>query len=261
MRTTKSTGTEREAWIALASTPGVGDLTFSRLLALHGSATAVLDGVGRLPAARAYHNLAGDLELRLRPGLAAAIRSSAANPRRTERQMAALGGWLLTPLDTGYPAGLHDIEEPPPVVYGLGDAAALTGERLVAGVGTRRPTAAGRDLATRIGTRLVEAKVVVVSGLAIGIDGATHLAALEAGGATVAVVGGGVDAPGPAVHRRLARRILEHGAVIAELAPGVQPTKGTFPRRNRIISALASTTIVVEAPARSGALITARHAL
>ncbi len=261
MTTTRSAGTEREAWIALASTPGVGDLTFSRLLALHGSATAVLDGITRLPAAHADRSLAGDLELRLRRGLAAAIRRSAADPRRTERRMAALGGWLLTPLDTGYPAGLHDIEEPPPVVYGLGDAAALTGERLVAVVGTRRPTAAGRDLATRIGTRLAEAKVVVVSGLAIGIDGATHLAALEAGGNTVAVVGGGVDVPGPAVHRRLARRIVKHGAVIAELAPGVQPTKGTFPRRNRIISALAATTIVVEAPARSGALITARHAL
>jgi DNA processing protein len=95
----------------------------------------------------------------------------------------------------------------------------------------------------------------------VGVDGAAHLAALEAGALTVAAVGGGLDEPGPARHRRLARRIMEQGAVISEFAPGVRPTRGTFPRRNRIISGLALGTIVVEAPARSGALITARHAL
>jgi DNA processing protein len=95
----------------------------------------------------------------------------------------------------------------------------------------------------------------------VGIDGAAHLAALEAGGETIAVVGSGLDAPGPTPHRRLARRIVGHGAIVSELPPGSHATQGTFPRRNRIISALARATIVVEAPARSGALITARHAL
>ena len=252
---------EREAWIALASTPGVGDLTFSRLLAVHGSASAALDSVAGLPAGRADRLLAGRLERRLRPGLARALRASAANPGRVPRHMAALGGWLLTPLDPGYPPGLHAIEEPPPVLYGLGSSGDLLGERLVAVVGTRRPTAAGRDLATRIGTRLAEVGATVVSGLAVGIDGAVHLAALEAGAHTIAVVGGGLDEPGPAPHRRLARHIAKRGAVVSEHAPGVQPTRGTFPRRNRIISGLAGATVVVEAPARSGALITARHAL
>jgi DNA processing protein len=97
--------------------------------------------------------------------------------------------------------------------------------------------------------------------LAVGIDAAAHVGALDAGGRTVAVVGSGLDAPGPVVHRRLARAIQAQGAVISELAPGVAATPGTFPRRNRIISALARATIVVEAPSRSGALITARHAL
>ena len=101
----------------------------------------------------------------------------------------------------------------------------------------------------------------MISGLAVGIDGAAHAAALDAGGATIAVVGSGLDDPYPAAHRRLARAIRARGAVISELAPGVRATQGTFPRRNRIISALARATIVVEAPARSGALITARHAL
>ncbi len=253
--------TERQAWIALASTPGVGDVTFGRLLAVHGNARDALASVASLPHGRADRILADGIQSRLRGGLAAAIRDAAADPDRTERRMQTLGGWLLTPLDVGYPERLHHIEEPPPVVYGLGDVAALERPRMVAVVGTRRPTAVARDLAVRIGGRLAEAGVVVVSGLAVGIDGAAHLATLEAGGETVAVVGGGLDLPGPAPHRRLARRITSKGAVIAELAPRVRPTKGTFPRRNRIISGLADATIVVEAPARSGALITARHAL
>jgi len=199
--------------------------------------------------------------MRLRTGLARSIRASASDPGRTERRMAALGGWVLTALDAGYPSKLYAIEEPPPLLYGIGDPAALSVERMVAVVGTRRPTAIGRDLATRIAKRLADAGVIVVSGLALGIDGAAHLSALEGGADTVAVVGGGLDAPGPSPHRRLARRIMGAGAVIGELAPGVKPTQGTFPRRNRIISGLAEATIVVEAPARSGALITARHAL
>ncbi len=253
--------TERQAWIALASTPGVGDLTFSRLLDRHGDARSAMAWVAGTPWGRADRRLAADLGMRLRRGLAAAIRESAADPERASRDMRRLGGWILTPLDGDYPDRLHGIEEPPPVIYGLGDAAALARARMVAVVGTRRPTAAGRDLAARVSQRLVEARATVVSGLAVGIDGAAHQAALQGGGETVAVVGGGLDAPGPTAHRGLARRIAAHGAVIAEVPPRALPTRGTFPRRNRIISALATATVVVEAPARSGALITARHAL
>jgi len=104
--------------------------------------------------------------------------------------------------------------------------------------------------------------VVVVSGLAIGIDGAAHAATVEAGGRTVAVIGGGHAVPGPRAHRALVARILATGgALVGELAPDLHPTKGTFPRRNRLISVLTDATVVVEAPLRSGALITARHAL
>lgn len=253
--------TERDAWIALASTPGVGDLTFSRLLELHGSATEAIAALARSNPKRGDRDLAVKLQMRLRTGLARSIRESASDPGRTERRMATLGGWVLTALDAGYPAKLYSIEEPPALLYGIGDPAALSAERMVAVVGTRRPTAMGRDLATRIAKRLAEAGATVVSGLALGIDGVAHLSALEADADTVAVVGSGLDTPGPSPHRRLARRIMSTGAVIGELAPGVKPTQGTFPRRNRIISGLAEATIVVEAPARSGALITARHAL
>jgi DNA processing protein len=186
---------------------------------------------------------------------------AAADPGRPEHAMIALGGWVLTPLDSAWPASLHEMEEPPPVIFGLGSPASLVAARLVAVVGTRHPTGLGRSLATHVGARLAQAGVTVVSGLAVGIDGAAHLAALEAGGESVAVVGGGLDEPGPAVQRRLARQIADQGSVISEQPPGVRPTAGTFPRRNRIVSALARATIVVEAPARSGALITARHAL
>jgi DNA processing protein len=176
--------------------------------------------------------------------------------------MAQLGGWVLTPLEAGYPHRLHVLEEPPRVLFGLGDLAAARANRSIAVVGTRRPTALGRSLAMRVAARLVESGAVVVSGLATGIDSAAHASALDGGGRTVAVVGGGLDAPGPAINRRLAQAIIARGgAILSEHAPGIGPTRGTFPKRNRLISALATGTIVIEAPARSGALITARHAL
>lgn len=252
---------ERDAWIALASTTGVGDLTFERLLAAYGSARQALHAVAGLSPRRADRELAKALGMRQRVGLAAEIRSSYEDPDRAQRATSGLHGWTLTPGDAGYPTTLRDIEAPPLVIYGQGDQDLLCQARAVAVVGTRRPTPTARDLAHRIARRLVEVGAVVVSGLAVGIDGAAHRAALEAGGKTVAVIGGGLDAPGPAAHRQLARSIARRGAVISELAPGVTPTHGTFPRRNRIISGLAMATIVVEAPARSGALITARHAL
>jgi len=252
---------ERDAWIALASTPRVGDLTMRRLLEAHGSAAETLARVARLPDAKADRALATMVEMRLRPGLARALRMAADDPGRVPREVARLGGWVLTPFDDAYPAALNGIEEPPPVIYGLGDPAALTRKPLVAVVGTRRPTAVGRDLATRIGARLAEAGATVVSGLAMGVDAAAHRAALDGDRESVAVIGSGIDTPGPAPNRRLAERIVRQGAVASELAPGVSATHGTFPRRNRIISGLCQTTIVVEAPARSGALITARHAL
>jgi DNA processing protein len=252
---------ERDAWIALASTPGVGDVTFQRLLGTWGSAADALLAVADLPEPDVDARLASQLGLRRRDGLAAAIRASASDPGRPTRRMAELGGWTLTPMDAPYPARLHELEDPPPVLFGLGTPAALSAPPLVAVVGTRHPTGQGRLLATRIAARLAHAGVTVVSGLAVGIDGAAHAAALEAGGDSVAVLGSGLDAPSPSVHAPLADRIARHGAVVSELAPGVRPTAGTFPRRNRIVSALASATIVVEAPARSGALITARLAL
>jgi DNA processing protein len=251
---------ERTAWIALAATPGVGERTFERLLTVHGGAAAALEAVATLSARQADARLAARLGMRPRAGLAEVIRRAATDPGCPERRMTDLGGWALTPLDADFPAALHALADPPLALFGLGSRDHIH-DRLVAVVGTRRATGAGRSLATRIGARLARARAVVVSGLAVGIDAAAHVGALDAAGATVAVVASGLHDVGPATNRRLARAIVERGAIVSELAPGVMATQGTFPRRNRIISALAVGTVVVEAPARSGALITARHAL
>ena len=129
-------------------------------------------------------------------------------------------------------------------------------------VGTRRPTQAGRATAARIADAVAGLGATIVSGLALGIDAAAHVAAVDAGTPTVAVIGGGHERLYPAAHRGLVRRIVDGGgAVISEFAPDTIPSRGTFPRRNRIISGLADATVVVEAGARSGALTTAAWAL
>ena len=186
---TAGTGTspdaERTAWIALASTAGVGDVTFQRLVGHYGSASAALRAVTDLPSARADRELAAVARLPIRSGLASRIRESAEQAGRTERSMAALGGWTVTPLDESYPVRLHDLADPPPVLYGLGDPRAMRAWALVAVVGTRHPTGLGRDLAARIGTRLAATGVTVVSGLAVGIDATAQWATVEAGGVTI----------------------------------------------------------------------------
>ena len=253
---------ERVAWVALASTAGVGDAWFGRLLAACGSAAAALEGVASLQRADSDRRLARRVGLPASPGLAARLRDAHADPRRTERRVSDLGGWTLTPLDGDYPTRLTELEHPPPVLYGLGRQDVLLDPALVAVVGTRRPTGLGRHLAARVASRLAHVGASVVSGLAVGIDGVAHAATVEAGGSTLGVAGSGLQAPAPEANRRLVRAILAgRGAIVSELAPDVQATRGTFPRRNRIISVLARATIVVEAPARSGALITARLAL
>ena len=253
---------ERSAWLALASVDGVGELTLPRLVAAFGSARATLEAAASLPETRFGTILAGILERRPPADLVAAIRAAARDPGRVERRAAELGGWSLTPFEAAFPERLRAIEPMPPVLFGMGDPVVLSDPPGVAVVGTRRPTPFGRVLAARIATAIVERGASIISGLAFGIDGAAHAATLAAGGRTVAVIGGGLAHAGPRAHRHLLRQILEAGgAVVGEHPPDSIPTRGTFPRRNRIISGLAIATLVIEAPERSGALITARHAL
>jgi DNA processing protein len=177
------------------------------------------------------------------------------DPETVIDQIAGAGAGIATVLDDEYPRILREIPGPPPVLYFRGTLPALN-EPTVAIVGTRRATSYGRDVTTRIASDLASAGVTIVSGLAKGIDGHAHRAALEAGGRTIAVLASGVDNIYPPEHRQLADRMVESGSLVSDYPPGTRPEASNFPARNRIISGLSLATVVVEAPLRSGALIT-----
>ena len=160
-----------------------------------------------------------------------------------------------------YPKSLTNLKNAPIILYARGRTDALAGKLCIGVVGTRDLTDYGRDMAYRMGYELSAAGAVVVSGLALGIDSAAACGALDAGGLTVAVLGSGIDHVYPAEHKRIAREIEEKGVLLSEYPPTVGPTKFSFPMRNRIISGLSQGTLVVEAPMRSGALLTARDAI
>ena len=171
---------------------------------------------------------------------------------------AASGAAVLLCTDEAYPFQLAATRSAPPVLYVLGSVDALQGPQL-AMVGSRSPTPAGRSIAREFAAALARRGLTITSGLAAGIDAASHAGALEAGG-TIAVLGSGLDRIYPAENTGLALRIRSSGALVSEFPPRTRPSRQNFPRRNRIISGLALGTLVVEAAADSGSLITARWA-
>ena len=238
---------EAGAALALRRLPRIGDGRACRLIREFGSAREAL--------AQRGEDWVGII------GEAAAREAASVEPDSgwAESQIAAAraAGVEIAPFaGANYPAPVAQLCPPPAVLY----VAGRLGDPRVAIVGTRRCSESGRRLARRMAGELAAAGACVVSGLADGIDAAAHEGALEAGGATAAVLGSGLDLPSPAGNRALYRRILETGAAVSEQPMGVPASAGTFPRRNRIISALCAAVVVAEAPARSGALITARIA-
>jgi DNA processing protein len=213
---------------------------------------------GRARLGRALHLSGADLEEALR--LRAAIDVAADGARLRDAGVL----WVGMP-DPRYPDGLRQLPDPPFCLFLRGEAEAslarLADGPAVGVVGSRRATAPGLALAHRLGADLARRGAVVVSGLAHGIDAAAHEGALAAGGPTVAVLGCGVDVPYPRRNRALARRVAESGALVSEFWPGTPPAPWRFPARNRIVAGLAGAVAVVEAGARSGALITADFAL
>lgn len=224
--------------LALACVKGVGPVTIRRLMATHST----------------VH----DAFLEAAP--ASSVREHAISvARRVRARCAERGIHLLAPGDGRYPSTMLDLEDPPAVLYALGEPE-LAATPSVALVGARRATPYGLQVARAFGGRLASAGVSIVSGLAMGIDAAAHVAALDARGATIAVQGTGVDVAYPRSHAALHARIAREGLVLSELPPGRAAHPGAFPRRNRLIAALADVVVVVEAGSKSGALITAQLA-
>jgi DNA processing protein len=256
---------EHEALAVLATVDGLGPVTLGRLLVALGSARNLLEAGRDRQAVPLLIGASRDLDglARSMPeAVARAVADAAHESDRILGGLARAGVQFVTLDDDAYPARLRAIEIPPHVLFVRGDIAVLSARRSVAVVGTRRPSEAGRRVAARIGAALARSGALVVSGLAVGIDGAAHAAVVAESGITVAVLGSGHDRLFPPGHRRLADAILAcGGAIVSELPPEVEPTAGTFPRRNRVISGLADATVVVEAGARSGALLTANWAL
>lgn len=178
-------------------------------------------------------------------------------------QIDAAGCWAVCRHSGRFPGALRALDAAPRALVGRGDPAVLDvchADRTVAIVGSRQATSYGRQVARTLASELADAGVLVASGLAFGIDACAHRGALDAGGPTVAVLGCGPDTAYPAAHRGLWRAITEQGAVVSELPPGATPWRWTFPARNRIVAGLAGMTVVIEAAARSGSLVTARLA-
>jgi DNA processing protein len=187
---------------------------------------------------------------------------AAFDERAFRAELAVRGLRWLARSAQSFPPRLRAIHDPPPGLFLRGDAASdVLAQPCVAVVGARSCSSYGAQVARTLGRELAAAGLVVVSGLARGIDGEAHRGALEAGGVTVAVLGCGIDRDYPASHRDLAARIADSGLVVSEYAPGVEPAPWRFPARNRIVAGLCAATVVVEAREASGALITADLAL
>jgi len=237
--------------LLLEQLPGVGPVTVGDLLQRFGDAEAALRAAHADFAAVAGREAA---RARTDSGLRARVREAL-------DAAAEAGMSVLTQDEPDYPAGLPHLADPPPVLFLQGRAELLHRSPMVTVVGARRSTARARSVAERLGAALARARVCVVSGLALGVDGASHAGALRAGGDTVAVLGAGADVPYPRFHRRLHAEIATHGLLVSEFPPGTGAAPHHFPRRNRILAALSAAIVVVEAGRRSGSLITVDHAL
>ncbi len=235
--------------LALHLQKGIGPKTIRKILSVFGSIEEAITRKG---------------ELREVVGPVKASHVLSADRKRAEEELLRarkLNVKVVTLLNEDYPEKLRHYDNMPVVLYVMGDPTVLN-EKAVAIVGTRYPGEDAKRISFEMGKRLAEAGVVVVSGGAYGIDTHAHRGALAGGGRTVVVLGSGMDRPYPRENLSLFKRIVEGGgAIVSEFPLGTPPNQGNFPARNRVISALSDAVVVVQAPSRSGALITASWAL
>lgn len=242
---------EEEYWLALIRAPKVGPVTFLRFLDYFGSPRNVFEAS---PSVWREVGVKDELFDYLK------------NPdwEAVEKDLAWLAqgadNHLLTLEHPSYPPRLREIHDPPPILFVRGNYQLLTSVQ-VALVGTRESSLSGENIAAELARGLVEAGFTITSGMAMGIDAASHRAALAEAGHTIAVLGTGVDRVYPRQHHELAHEISEKGALVSEFLLGTTPNASNFPRRNRVISGLSLGTVVVEASLSSGALITAQQAV
>ena len=241
---------ELVALVALRMLPGAGDRRVVRLVRNERSARRALS----LPHAALAKALGEEAATaRADPGFESRAHLVLERCRELGVEVVPIGS-------PDYPERLLPLADPPPLLFLRGDASLLRGAT-VAVVGSRAPSPVGRRTAERIGQDLARVGVVVVSGMALGIDGAAHRGALRSGGGTIAVLGSGPERAYPAANRDLFREIIQSGLIVTEFPPDEPAFPFNFPRRNRIIAALSFGVVVVEAGPGSGALITADHAL
>ena len=238
-------------WVAFNHIPNLGAVRFRALEShFHDLENAWRASFGDLRAAGLDEHVARTI----------VTNRDSVSPDGIMEKLEGCGGYALNWHDPRYPSRLAEIYDPSPVLYVRGSLEAED-ERSLAVVGTRKATAYGKEAAATLCKDLAANGVVVVSGLARGIDSIAHRAAMDAGGRTIAVLGTGVDTIYPPEHSMLARDIMEHGALVSEYPMGTSPKAQHFPQRNRLISGMTLGTLVIEAGDRSGALITVSHAL
>jgi len=242
---------EVAAYLALAQVPGIGAARLTTLVAaFEGAGAAMHAPAGAIAALPGFSRAAAGAVRAVSPGAGHEILS----------QLDRLGAVVLLPDDPAFPPLLSEIPEPPALLYVWGDVTCL--KRPAVGiVGSRDHTPYGADAARLLAAGVARAGVVVTSGMARGVDAVAHGAALDAGGASVGVLGNGFGVIYPAANRTLYERMVASGCLVSELPPGERPHAGAFPQRNRLISGLAGVTVVVEAAPGSGALITSDCAL
>ncbi|MGH8015149.1 MAG: DNA-processing protein DprA [Candidatus Zixiibacteriota bacterium] len=238
--------------IALLNVPGVGRARYSKLIKAFGDTERVVN---------APHDQIAEIN-GISRGQASTIKKEIdfEGASQTAARIVQLGWAVLFQSDSDYPFSLKQIPDPPPILFRLGESH-LDDDKLIAIVGTRLPSESGRNFAFYLASKLAQEGIMVVSGMAEGIDSAAHRGALDGGGKTIAVWGSSLDVLYPPSNKTLAETIKQNGAIYSEYFPETHPDRAFFPERNRIISGLSVGTVVIEAGEKSGALITAKHAL